>query len=582
MSKELVTIALRPADRLRSGGAASTSRPTRRRCARSTASWSSSPCSRSWRPRARSSTAIEIGPARDARQRRRRGSRRSPGCRRAIQLAVIGDAGAGRWRSRRSRPGDVVLADFRRAGHARAVVETLRGWLADPARELAGHDLKEVLRLAGWRGDVGARLLDSMLLSYLLRASIRDFSLAEVVARAAAAPAARRQGRGLATRARSRCRATRSSCSTPAQRAILPRLLLEQMEPELRGAGRAGQGARGLRHDRGAAGAGAGGDGGGRASCSTATTCAAMSVELERELDGARRRDLPARRRALQHQLAAAARHDPVREARLPGAQADAQDQELLDRRRDARGARGAGAIALPERILRYRELRQAQVDLRRRAAAAGRRRRPAAHPLRAGGGGDRAAVVDQPQPAEHPDPHRDSGSASARRSAPPPGWRAAGRRLQPDRAARPRAHRQRAGADRGVPRAARTSIARPRRTVFGVAPDAGDARPAARGEGDQLRHPLRHERLRPGREPRHPTRARRSASSRPTSSATRGCARYIEETLASARARGPRRDAVRPRALAARHQRARTGTCARTRGAWRSTPASRAPPPTS
>ena len=33
-------------------------------------------------------------------------------------------------------------------------------------------------------------------------------------------------------RARTRCPAPRSSCSTPAQRAILPRLLLEQLEKE--------------------------------------------------------------------------------------------------------------------------------------------------------------------------------------------------------------------------------------------------------------------------------------------------------------------------------------------------------------
>ena len=104
----------------------------------------------------------------------------------------------------------------------------------------------------------------------------------------------------------------------------------------------------------------------------------------------------------------------------LPGAQAHAQDQELLDRRRDARGAGGAGLSDLPERILRFREwrkLKSTYVDaLPLLVDADG----PPPHPLRAGGGGDRAAVVDQPQPAEHPDPHRDRAAASARPSARP------------------------------------------------------------------------------------------------------------------------------------------------------------------
>ncbi|MDX1383712.1 MAG: DNA polymerase, partial [Thermoanaerobaculia bacterium] len=76
--------------------------------------------------------------------------------------------------------GDVLFADFRRQGLREASIGRLREWLAEPDLTVVGHDLKEVLRLVDHRGPVAARLADTMLLAYLLRSSVRDFSFEEV------------------------------------------------------------------------------------------------------------------------------------------------------------------------------------------------------------------------------------------------------------------------------------------------------------------------------------------------------------------------------------------------------------------
>ena len=76
--------------------------------------------------------------------------------------------------------GDVLFADLRRDGVREAVVGSLRSWLADGARRLVGHDLKEVLRLADGEAAVAAALDDTMLLSYVLRPALRGHGLPEV------------------------------------------------------------------------------------------------------------------------------------------------------------------------------------------------------------------------------------------------------------------------------------------------------------------------------------------------------------------------------------------------------------------
>ncbi len=76
--------------------------------------------------------------------------------------------------------GDVGFADFRLDGMREAVIADLETWTADAECELAGHDLKEVLRLAAGGPTCRARLFDTMLASYLLRSALRSHQLAEV------------------------------------------------------------------------------------------------------------------------------------------------------------------------------------------------------------------------------------------------------------------------------------------------------------------------------------------------------------------------------------------------------------------
>jgi DNA polymerase I len=83
----------------------------------------------------------------------------------------------------------ILFADFRRPGLRVAALASLTGWIADGGRELVGHDLKELLRLADREGSVvreggaaarQAKLFDTMLASYLLRPAAHGHSLEEL------------------------------------------------------------------------------------------------------------------------------------------------------------------------------------------------------------------------------------------------------------------------------------------------------------------------------------------------------------------------------------------------------------------
>jgi len=74
----------------------------------------------------------------------------------------------------------VLLADFRRPGLREAAVATLCRWIATPGARLAGHNLKEVLRLCPDGELCGAELFDAMLVSYLLKPSVHGHSLDEL------------------------------------------------------------------------------------------------------------------------------------------------------------------------------------------------------------------------------------------------------------------------------------------------------------------------------------------------------------------------------------------------------------------
>ncbi len=91
----------------------------------------------------------------------------------AVEEGAEGDVEVGR-----ARFVGFEAADLREAAAAR-----VRAWLADSGLELIGHDLKEVVRLCPHRDgrpEVAARLVDTMLMAYLVRSAVRSFGLAEV------------------------------------------------------------------------------------------------------------------------------------------------------------------------------------------------------------------------------------------------------------------------------------------------------------------------------------------------------------------------------------------------------------------
>ncbi len=155
----------------------------------------------------------------------------------------------------------------------------------------------------------------------------------------------------------------------------------------------------------------------------------------------ARGRDLRARRRAIQHRLAQAARRHPVRPHGAGRRQED-QDRRLGHRRRRARDAGGAGPRPARARA-RLAPALQAQEHLYRRAGQPDQPAHQAGpHQLCDGDRGDRAAVLDRPQPPEHPGAHR-RGPAHPRGLRRRQGLEAGLARLFADRAAPARPRRR-------------------------------------------------------------------------------------------------------------------------------------------
>lgn len=77
---------------------------------------------------------------------------------------------------------EAVWLDLRRDGLAAAVGAALAARATDPAAELAGHDLKEVLRVVPGGERACCALRDLQLASYLLRSSAHGHSLEEIAA----------------------------------------------------------------------------------------------------------------------------------------------------------------------------------------------------------------------------------------------------------------------------------------------------------------------------------------------------------------------------------------------------------------
>ena len=95
-----------------------------------------------------------------------------------ISLAVIGDPPIGLAAA--AEEVEPVFADSTEPGVWEVALDSLAGWLGDESRRLVGHDLKEVLRLLYAGESIRAALLDTMLLSYVLRPDSRAHSLEEI------------------------------------------------------------------------------------------------------------------------------------------------------------------------------------------------------------------------------------------------------------------------------------------------------------------------------------------------------------------------------------------------------------------
>ena len=149
-------------------------------------------------------------------------------------------------------------------------------------------------------------------------------------------------------------------------------------------------------------GAGARAHGGGRRWRSTAPCSRARRRDRRRHRD-ARARDPVACRFRVQHRLTQAARRGALREARA--ALGQAHQDRLLHRRVGARRA-GRACFPIAGKILEYRELTKLKSTYIDALAATGGRGRAAAHVVQPDGGGDRAALEQQPEPAEHPGAH--------------------------------------------------------------------------------------------------------------------------------------------------------------------------------
>ena len=176
----------------------------------------------------------------------------------------------------------------------------------------------------------------------------------------------------------------------------------------------------------------------------------------------ARERGPPARRARLQPRLAQAARRDPVRGAGHRGRAQDQDRQPHHDRQR-ARGSRRPGLSAAGDDP-RLASAAEADRHLYRRPDPGDRARRPRAHLLRHGRDLHRPAVVERPQSAEHPDPHR-GGPQDPPRLRRRGGLRPALGRLLADRAPPARAYGRYRGAQaRPSPRTSTSTRSPPRR----------------------------------------------------------------------------------------------------------------------
>ena len=295
-------------------------------------------------------------------------------------------------------------------------------------------------------------------------------------------------------------------------------------------------------------------------------------------------RDPHARRPRVQRRLAQAAGRDPVRRDEACRAASKGKTGAYATDADGARGARRRRAHDLPARVLDWRQLaklKSTYVDA-------------LVEQIDPETGRVHTSLCAWPSPApggcHRPIPTcRTSRSAprKAARSAAPssaePGACAAQRRLFADRVAAARPPGRHPGAERGLPRTARTSTRSPPSQVFGVPVDGMDPDGPPPRQGDQLRHHLRHLGLRPGAPARHLAGRGRRVSSTPISTRYPGIRDYMEATEGGgARARLRRPPCSAASCMCADIASKNPARCAATPSAPPSTRPSRAAPPTS
>ena len=444
----------------------------------------------------------------------------------AVALAIAGGT-LGRRRRREGR--------HRRARDLDELARRLAGRpLHRPRRQVARRRPPRPAR----RGGGGPSLEldhDTMVAAYLLDPGRRTYDLLELAADARHRPPSR-AGRTASRRTTASSRsAEEAEAADPAGRGAAGLRAGRAPAPAHRGARPGAAAARG----RAAADRGPGGDGARGAASSTPSGWPRIGEgfgerigELEAEIYELAGKEFTI---GSPQQVG----RGPLRRAR-PDQQAPRQDR-LLDRRPRARPDPRRAPDRRQDRALARAD--QAEEHLPRLAAGADRPRdRPHPHHLQPDRDGHRAALQHQPQPAEHPDPHR-GGAARPRLLRRRAGRAAALGRLQPGRAAGPRPRRRRGGAEGDLRRAARTSTRRP--PPRSSTPTATRSAPAsarrrrwstsgsptaspAYGLADRLNIAQR----RPG--PTSPA----------TSSASRRSSAFIDETIAVAAGGGLRDDA--------------------------------------
>ena len=307
----------------------------------------------------------------------------------------------------------------------------------------------------------------------------------------------------------------------------------------------------------------------------------------------ARARDRAARRRRGRRRSSARSGSSPARSSR--SARRSSSAQILFDKLGLSKKRRGKTGFSTDARVLQairdeheivpliedWRELTKLKSTYLDALPELLERRRPPAHHLQPDHRGHRPAVEHQPEPPEHPDPHR----AAAARSAPASSPRTGARLISADysqvelRAARP--HRRRGGPEGDLP--PRRGRAHRHRGAGSSATRRG-RRPghALEGEDGQLRDRLRPVGVRPRRPAPDPAGGGAGVHRPLPRALPGGQASSSTRRSSRPRERGLRGDAVRPHPPHPRAARAQPPDAHRSASGSPSTWSSRAPPPTS